>query len=60
MLNLKTSKNGRRTRREIEKRKKIISDYLKIAPKIGIDEATIQKQTDLMLEDLSKLMKKRK
>ena len=46
--------------REIEKRKKLISDYLKIAPKIGIDEATIQKQTDLMLEDLSKLMKKRK
>jgi hypothetical protein len=45
---------------EIERRKRQISDYLRIAPKIGIDEATIQKQTDLMLDDLSKLMKKRK
>lgn len=43
---------------EIERKKKLISDYLRIAPKIGIDEATIQKQTDLMLDDLLKLMKK--
>ena len=46
--------------KEIEKKKRQIGDYLRIAPKIGIDEATIQKQTDMMLKDLSKLMKKRK
>jgi hypothetical protein len=45
---------------EIERKKKLISDYLRLAPIIGIDEATIRKQTDLMLDDLSKLMKKRK
>ncbi|MBQ6203616.1 MAG: hypothetical protein IJK46_05925 [Prevotella sp.] len=60
MSNFKNEEMDEELEREIEKRKKLISDYLKIAPKIGIDEATIQKQTDLMLEDLSKLMKKRK
>lgn len=46
--------------KEIERKKKQISDYLRIAPKIGIDKETIEKQTDLMLEDLSKLIEKRK
>lgn len=45
---------------EIERLKKKISDYLRIAPVIGIDKKEMERQTDIMLGDLSELMKKRK
>lgn len=44
----------------IERAKKKISDYRRIAPLIGISQEEMDFQTDIMLEDLSKLMKKRK
>lgn len=43
----------------IKRAKKKISDYLRIAPLIGISKEEMEHQTDIMLEDLSKLMKKR-
>lgn len=43
----------------IERQKKKISDYLRIAPVIGISKKDMDKQIDLMLEDLSKLIKQR-
>ena len=43
----------------IERQKKKISDYLRIAPVIGISKEDMERQTDLMLKDLSKLMKQR-
>lgn len=43
----------------IERQKKKISDYQRIAPVIGIKKEDVERQTDLMLEDLSKLMKQR-
>lgn len=43
----------------IERQKKKISDYLRIAPVIGISKKDMNRQVDLMLEDLSKLVKQR-
>lgn len=43
----------------IERQKKKISDYLRIAPVIGISKKDMDRQVDLMLEDLSKLVKQR-
>ena len=45
--------------KEIEKKKRIINDYLDLAKKLKFDTKTIEKQTNLMLEDLAKLLKKR-
>lgn len=44
----------------IERAKKKISDYRRIAPLIGISKKEMEFQTDIMLEDLYKLIKKRK
>lgn len=44
----------------IEKKKRNISDYLMIAEKLNLDKKTVEKQIDMMLEDISRLMKKRK
>jgi hypothetical protein len=41
----------------IERLKKEIRDYLKIASLIGIDEKTIQNRINIYLDDLSKLLK---
>lgn len=46
--------------KEIERQKTKISDYLRLAPAIGIDKEEREKQIDLMLKDLARLMKKRK
>lgn len=45
---------------DIERLKKKISDYQRIAPLIGISQKDMEIQTDIMLKDLSNLMKKRK
>lgn len=44
----------------IERAKKKISDYRRIAPLIGISKEEMEFQTDIMLEDLYKLINKRK
>lgn len=44
----------------IERKKRELNDYIKIAPYLGISEKERDKMVDSMLEDLSKLMKKRK
>jgi hypothetical protein len=44
----------------IERKKKVIDDYLNLAPKLGIDSKTIERTLDMMLEDLSKMLKERK
>ncbi len=46
--------------KEIERVKKKLKDYIELANKFNYPQKVIQKQVDLMLDDLSKLMKKRK
>lgn len=46
--------------KEIEKKKQLISDYMRIAPLIGIDLKEQERQIDLMLEDLAQLLKQKK
>lgn len=43
--------------KEIEKKKQLIADYMRIAPLIGINLKEQEKQIDLMLEDLAQLLK---
>lgn len=44
---------------EIERLKKKLSDYQRIAPLIGISQEDMEIQVDIMLKDLSEKMKKR-
>lgn len=43
----------------IERKKKMIADFLKVAKSAGLKDADIEEKTDMFLEDLSKLMKER-
>ena len=45
---------------EIERKKKEIEDFLRIAKFTGLSQKEIEKRLDYLLEDLSRLMKKRK
>ncbi len=44
----------------ISRKKKEISDYVRIAKSLHIEDAEIQKRVDLLLGDLSKLLRMRK
>lgn len=44
----------------ISRKKKEISDYVRIAKKLHYEEAVIQKTVDLLLGDLSRLIRMRK
>lgn len=46
--------------KEIERKKKQIEDFLRIAKFTGLSQKEIEKRLDYLLEDLSRLMKKRK
>lgn len=46
--------------KEISRKKKEISDYVRIAKNLHYEEAVIQKTVDLLLEDLSRLIRMRK
>ena len=45
---------------EIERKKKQIEDFLRIAKFSGLSQKEIEKRLDYLLDDLSRLMKKRK
>ena len=45
---------------EIERQKKQIEDFLRIAKFTGLSQKEIEKRLDYLLDDLSRLMKKRK
>jgi hypothetical protein len=45
---------------EIERKKKQIEDFLRIAKFTGLSQKEIEKRLDYLLYDLSRLMKKRK
>ena len=45
---------------EIERKKKQIEGFLRIPKFIGLSQKEIEKRLDYLLEDLSRLMKKRK
>ena len=45
---------------EIERKKKLIEDFLRIAKFTGLSQKEIEKRLDYLLDDLSRLMKKRK
>jgi 3-methyladenine DNA glycosylase AlkD len=44
----------------VEKIKKLLEDYMKLAPRIGIDEKTQKRTVDIFLDDLSKALKELK
>ena len=48
------------TKERIERLKKELSDYLEIAPRIGIDPEEVKKRVDMYLDDLSRELKKQK
>ncbi len=43
----------------IERKKKLIADFLRISKDFGMDAEEVEKRVDTMLEDLSKLMRQR-
>ena len=43
----------------IERKKKMIADFLEISERLGMKTKEREKRIDAMLEDLSKLMKQR-
>ena len=45
---------------EIERKKKDIEDFLRIVKFTGLSQKEIEKRLDYLLDDLSRLMKKRK
>ena len=45
---------------EIDRKKKQIEDFLRIAKFTGLSQKEIEKRLDYLLDDLSRLMKKRK
>lgn len=45
---------------EIERKKKEIEDFLRIVKFTGLSQKEIEKRLDYLLDDLSRLMKKRK
>ena len=45
---------------EIERKKKDIEDFLRIVKFAGLSQKEIEKRLDYLLDDLSRLMKKRK
>lgn len=46
--------------KEIEKKKRQIADYVRLAGKLGISSEDEERQINLMLEDLKKLIDQRK
>lgn len=45
--------------KEIEKKKKLISQFVKLSEDLGMKKEAREKRIDAMLDDLSKLLKKR-
>jgi hypothetical protein len=45
---------------KVEKTKKLLEDYMKLAPRIGIDEKTQKRTIDIFLDDLSKALRELK
>ena len=43
-----------------EKKKRLIADYVRIAPALGISPKEQERQVNLMLDDLVKLLKQKK
>lgn len=43
----------------IERKKKMIADYRELAKSLGIPQSEIDRKTDMLLEDLYKLMQER-
>ena len=46
--------------KRVEKIKKLLKEYLEVAPKLEIDEKTRLKTIDMFLDDLSKALKETK
>ncbi len=46
--------------KEIEKKKRQLADYVRIAPALGISPEEQERQVNLMLEDLARLLKQQK
>lgn len=44
---------------EIEKKKRMIADYVRIAPALGISPEEQERQMNMMLDDLAKLLKEK-
>ena len=51
--------NQEELEKEIEKKKRLIADYVRIAPALGISPDEQEQQVNLMLDDLAKLLKQK-
>lgn len=60
MSNLKQSVMNDDLEKEIERVKQKLSDYLRVVNLLNVSKEDKERQTNLMLEDLSKLLKQRK
>ncbi len=52
--------NQEEIEKEIEKKKRMIADYVRIAPALGISPEEQERQVNLMLDDLANLLKQNK
>lgn len=52
--------NQEELKKEIEKKKRLIADYVRIAPALDISPEEQERQVNLMLDDLVKLLKQKK
>lgn len=56
---LKTETMDEELEERIERKKKMIDDFLRLSEKLGMKPKAREKRVDAMLEDLKKLMDKR-
>lgn len=56
----KTSKMNEELEERIERKKKMIADFIELSEKLGMKTKAREKRIDAMLEDLKKLTDKRK
>lgn len=58
-LTIKNKQMNKELEERIERKKKAIADYMRVAKALGFSKEDIDKQVDIFLSDLSKLMKQR-
>jgi hypothetical protein len=51
---------SKKEKKRVEKVKKLLEDYSRLAPLLGIDEKDRERTIDILLDDLSKALKEEK
>lgn len=58
-FNLKPKEMEKELEERIERKKRMLSQFVELSEKLGMNEEARQKRIDIMLDDLLKLMKQR-